>query len=521
MTDNKHAKNFKSTGIIVSLVMLFSKVCGMLRDIILAAMYGTATVEAISFSTASRIPLLFFDIALGTAVTSAFIPIYNEYIAKNDRKSADDFANKFMVLVFIITFSMALIGIVFSDLFVEVIASGLNSEQSYLASLLVKFLFPVIIFTGIAFCIVGILQSEGNFVIPALISLVSNGFLIIYLLVFKDRFGILGVAIAMLVGWFMQVVIQIPSLKKSPYTFKLKSPFGDKAIKRVCLLSLPIIISAWVQPINTMINIRLASGLNGGEAITSLDYANKLYIILVGVVAYTITNLTFPSISRLASLNDYENFGKMVSKSIIYAIMIIAPIMAGFIVLSTPIIRLFYERGMFSETSTRLTSLALMCYSTGMIGYALTEIMNKSFYSLKNGKTPMIVSCLGIGTNIVLSLVCINVLKTDLRGLAICASIASNLIGVTMLYLLNRKVGHIINKNFLVSLIKIFIAVLVMVVVVIQVNAYLPVNINKIISVAVPALSGAVVYAIMCIILKIDAFKSLIHIFDKFKKREG
>ena len=55
--------NIKTTGIIVSLVMLLSKVFGMLRDIIIASMYGTATVEAISFSTASRIPLLFFDIA--------------------------------------------------------------------------------------------------------------------------------------------------------------------------------------------------------------------------------------------------------------------------------------------------------------------------------------------------------------------------------------------------------------------------------------------------------------------------
>lgn len=511
--------NIKSTGIIVSCVMLLSKLFGMLRDIIIASMYGTSTNEAIAFSTASRIPLLFFDIALGTAVTSAFIPIYNEFIAANDRKSANEFASRFIILVLIITSSMAVLGMVFSDSFVRVIAGGLNGGQSELSSVLVRILFPVIAFTGVAFCFVGILQSEGNFVIPALISLVSNLFLIIYLLIFKDKFGVAGVAVAMLFGWFLQIIIQVPSLQKSEFIFKIRNPFKSDAIKRVCLLSLPIIISAWVQPINTMININLSSGLNNGEAITALDYANKLYIILVGVVAYTITNLTFPSISRMASKNDLYGYSETVSKSISYCVFVIAPVMVGFIVLAEPIIRLFYERGQFTSDSTYLTSRALVCYSFGMIGYGLTEIMNKSFYALKDGKTPMIVSCIGIGLNMFISVISINVFDAGFEVLAIAAAFSSNFIGIVMLLILNKKTEKILSLTLLKCVSKSLVSALVMGLCVFIVAKHLQAN-SIILSVFVPVFLGAIVYALCCFVFRSEELQSMLSLFKRIKGKE-
>ena len=95
MTMRITKKNTALTAGFLVMATLMAKVCGMLRDIVLAQMYGTGTNEAIAFSTASRIPLLFFDIALGSAVTSAFIPIFNEYLEKDGRKKAIEFKKNF------------------------------------------------------------------------------------------------------------------------------------------------------------------------------------------------------------------------------------------------------------------------------------------------------------------------------------------------------------------------------------------------------------------------------------------
>ncbi len=503
-------KNAAFTAVLVSASMLTAKVCGMVRDILLAGMYGTETVEAIAFSTASRIPLLFFDIALGTAVTSAFIPIYNEFLGKNQRERATDFSNRFMTLILFITTIIAAVGILFSGTVVKIIAGKLGAEQLLLASELVKILFPTIIITGMAYCMVGVLQSDGEFFIPSIISLVSNALLIVYLAVFGTRFGIYGIAVAMLLAWCTQILVQIPSLHRLHYRFRLKNPFGDPSIKRVCVLALPIIISAWVQPINSMININLASGLNDGAAVPALDYANKLYVILVGVFTYTITNLIFPSLSRVAALKDSDRFARIVRKSVQYVVFIIAPIMAGFLILNVPIIRLFYERGAFDAESTDLTSKALFFYSLGMVGFAISEIMNKSFYALQDGKTPMRVSMLSIGINIVLSLIFILGLHTGLEGLAFSASLAANLTGFGLLIILHRRVGQILNRPFFVSMVKIVISVLLMSAGVILTYQYAESAFGgKWLPLFLPAAVGAMLYVALCALLRLQELTDL------------
>ncbi|MBE7037499.1 MAG: murein biosynthesis integral membrane protein MurJ [Ruminococcaceae bacterium] len=519
MTKKNH--NTAITAIFVSLSMLMSKVLGMVRDIILASLYGTESVEAIAFSTASRIPLLFFDIALGTAVTAAFIPIYNEFLQKGEKEKAYNFSNAFITLVSVVTLFMVVIGCIFSSFVVKIIAGGLDFEKLNLASQLVKILFPAIFTTGIAFCFVGILQSDGEFVIPAMMSLVSNLFLILYLVFIKDRFGVFGIAIAMLVSYILQIVIQIPSLKKMGYKLKLKNPIGDDAIKRVCLLALPIIVSAWVQPINAMININLASSLNNGAAVPALDYANKLYIILVGVFTYTITNLTFPSLSRLVAADEKEKYADVVRKSVKYVIFIIGPVMAGFILMSEPIIRVFYERGAFDAFSTNLTSVALTFYSIGMIGFGINEVMNKAFYSLKDGKTPMRAAVLGIVINISMSIILVAFFRKGLWALALSASVSANVTGFLLLYLLHKRVSNILKKDLLVSIIKTLLSILIMSIVVVLVK-HLCIDLNKYFALLIPALSGAVVYVLMCVILKNEEFFDIIKtLLKKFIKKEA
>ncbi len=506
-------KNTALTAAFIVFATLSAKICGMLRDIFIAGMYGTSTNEAIAFSTATRIPLLFFDIALGSAVTSAFIPIFNEYLEKDSRKKAMQFSNYFINLVLLITVVLSIIGVVFNEQFVKLIAGGYDEQKIILSSQLVVILFPTIIFTGLAYCFVGVLQSFGEFYVPAIISLVSNGLLLLYLIFVGDRFGVHGVAAAMLVAWFSQVLVQIPSLAKQKYTYRPCLSFKNEGIIKVCKLALPIIISTWVQPINTMVNIRLASSMAGGSAVSALDYANKLYIILVGVFTFAITNLIFPSLSRAVAKDDRQEFADLMKNAVKYVMFIITPVMAGFLLISTSIIRLFYERGAFGAESTYLTSTALFFYSIGMLGYGVQEICNKAFYAMHNGKTPMIVSMLGIILNIVLSLVFVLGFGQGHWALAFSASVASNVIGFSMLFILNRKAKGIVDKQLIIYFAKILVSVVIMSITVWFINIKL-VNLNsKVLQVAIPAVCGGAVYFVSCILLKVpelnDALKMI------------
>ena len=513
----KTKKNTALTAAFLVMATLMAKVCGMLRDIVLAGMYGTGTNEAIAFSTASRIPLLFFDIALGSAVTSAFIPIFNEYLEKDGRQKAIEFSNYFINLILVITFVLSAIGIIFSESFVQLIAGGYDSEKIALSASLVKVLFPTIIFTGLAYCFVGILQSFGEFYVPAIISLVSNGLLLIYLAIFGNRFGVHGVAVAMLVAWSSQFIVQLPSLFKLRYSYRPVLSLRNEGIRKVCKLALPIIVSTWVQPINTMVNIRLASSMAGGGAVPALDYANKLYMILVGVFTFAITNLIFPSLSRATAKRDDKEFTSIVRQAIRYVMFIITPVMAGFLLLSTPIIRLFYERGAFGAESTALTSTALFCYSLGMLGYGIQEICNKAFYAMHDGGTPMKVSMAGIGVNVALSLIFVALLKQGHWALAFSASVAANLIGFTMMYILHRK-KPFMDKDTFIYFAKILASAVIMSIAVVLVRHFVPSD-SKVIGLFVPVTAGVVMYFAGCIVLGVNELRDILNmVLKKFSK---
>ena len=503
-------KNVALTACFMVAATLAAKVCGLLRDILIAAMYGTNTDEAIAFSSASRIPLLFFDIALGSAVTSAFIPIFNEYLTRDGKRRAFEFSNVFVNLVALITILLSVLGIVFSKQLVGIIAGGYDSGKRELIASLVVIIFPTIVFTGLAYCFVGILQSLGEFYVPAIISLVSNGFLILYLAIFKNRFGVRGVAFAMLAAWSLQFFVQIPSLIKCGYRYKPVLSLKDEGIRKVGMLALPIILSTWVQPINNLINIRLASSLADTGSVTALDYANKLYIILVGVFTFSITNLIFPSLSRACSEGDKEAFSNMSRRAIKYVVIIIMPVMFGFVILNKPIIRLFYERGQFDSHSTSLTATALLFYSLGMLGYGIQEICNKAFYALHNGKTPMVVSVVGISVNIALSIVLVAVFSATHWALAFSASIAANLMGFALLYLLQRSVGGIAGRELAGWFAKIFASCVLMSIAAVGVHRLVG-DSSKTLAVFVPAIVGAAVYFICCMAFRVSELTDIVN----------
>lgn len=484
----------KTAGIMIILTLL-AKVAGMLRDVLFASLYGTGG-QATAFLTASRIPLLFFDITLGAAIASSFIPVFNEYLETGKKEKALRYANTFINLILLITGIFCAAGMLFSRPITSLIGSGLAAGEKALAAKLVVVLFPTMIFTALAFALAGLLQSFGEFNIPAAISLASNGAMVLYLVLVRDRLGIEGVAVAMLISWGLQVVIQLPALKKTPFRYRPVLDLKDEGIKKTVLLALPILISSWVQPINSMVNIYLASFLNGGQAVAALDYANKLYIIFVGVLTYAISNLIFPELSRLEAGNKTEELAKLASKAAKTVLAVILPVMTLFLLLRTPLVRFVYERGEFGAESTALTASALLFYSLGMAGFAVTEILNKVFYATKDGRTPMLVAMGGILLNIVLSFLFVRWLGTGLWGVALAASISATAIGSALLIILNKRL-RLFCCGDLVNTAKLLLSSCVMAICVIVVRNCFPSNGNFFITfltLAASATVGLLVY---------------------------
>lgn len=496
----------KSTVKTVSFMMiatLFSKVAGLLRDMFIAATYGTESTEAIAYSYASSLPVQLFDFTLGAAVLATFIPIFNGYLEQGDRKRAIEFSNNFINITVLVSATISVLCMLFSKQIGLFIAPDLSAEAQLLLQKLIVIVLPTTIFTTLAYAFVGILQSLGEFNIPAIISMVSNVVIIAYLIFFDNIYGL---CIAMLVGWAMQFVIQIPSLVKKKYKYRLSLNFKDPGIKEAMLLAIPILVSSWVQPISVFVNKRYASAISGGGP--ALDYANRFYIIVVGIFVFAITNYIFPALSKKVGAKDNEGFSDILVQSVRVMLLIIVPVSAGMALLSKDVITLVYGRGEFNEYSINLTSSALQFFSIGMVAYGINEILNKCFYSMKNAKVPMLASFAGIIVSVVMSSLSVKVWHLGVPGLAVSSAVSVFVVAFVLIVSIQKKVGFI-NKQLMIHTFKVCASTIIMAAVIMAVKYYL-VDINAILRLLIAFVCGVIVYAVGLYIMRVKELSEVI-----------
>lgn len=517
----KKSKSFAFSAFLMGIIILLSKLMGLLRDVLIARNYGT-TEFAIAYETASKLPVTIFDFVLGGVVTSAFIPIYNSISVKKGKKDALDFLSSYINLILLITGAIALIGEIFAPLLINLIAPELSAETAALSAFLTRIMFPMVIFVGLAFSFVGFLQSEGEFNLPAVISLVSNLIMICYLLTLSDRFGVVGLSVAMLVGWAMQALVQLPSALKKGLRYSPRSPINTPEIKRAAKNTLPILIATWTTPLCSLINTRIASGIEGGRAITALGYANKLYIIIVGLFSFVATNLLFPYFAKSAASGNRDEADRMTRVSIRTLVFIIAPISVGVALLARPFISLIYENGTFTPSDTLLTAEALRCYSAGMIFAAISEVLTKSFFAVEQNRIPMFSSLVSMSVNILLVVIFGDYLSTG--GVALVTSIVSAVNMVFNLIFACRKKLITPSKSDAIDLTKSVISALVMGAGILIFNKYVTFG-GKIASLLVPTLAGVAIYALSVLILRSSEMELLIKFIggrnSKSKEGEG
>ncbi len=509
--NEKKSGGMIKTALLMIIITLSSKALGMVRDILLAASYGT-TSAAVAYDTASRLPLIIFDFVIGGVITASFIPVFNEILIKKSKREALDFASGYVNIILIITSALTVIGVAFSSTLVGILAPDIPDSTASLATVLSRIMFPMIIFTGLAFSFVGVLQSFGNFLLPALISLVSNLVMVLYFLVFNERFGIWGLAFAMLIGWGVQALIQLPAVIKNGFRFSFRTDLRSPYIKKSMAMALPILVSTWVQPFCNLINMRFASSVEGG--ISAMGYANRLYLIIVGVFTFVATNLLFPYFSKAKAKGDAEEETRLTRTSVRSLMLIILPITVGIWVLSEPMVSIIYQRGEFNALDAKMTAEALRFFALGMPFYALNEVCTKKFFAEQKTLPPMITALFSIVLNFLFVIILSE--KMGIGGIALSSSLA-----VLINSALNLAIRYIGGDKVLgwVDVFQIFVMLVASILMGAAVFFISP-HFSGIIGMIVSVLIGAIIYFFLCIFFGESMTRTVVFKIFNFVRRK-
>jgi putative peptidoglycan lipid II flippase len=305
-------------------------------------------------------------------------------------------------------------------------------------------MFPFILLVSMAALAMGMLNSRNVFGVPALASSFYNlgsifgGVTMAWWI--DPTFGpraLIGMAIGTLLGGFLQMAVQLPSLRKIGFRFHFDFGWNDPEVKRVLVLMLPAVIAASAVQVNVMVNSVFASYLGDG-AVSWLSYAFRLMQLPLGIFGVAIATVTLPAVSKIAAGGDMAHFRDTLAKALRLALFLTLPATVGLVLMSDEIIGLIYQRGKFSPEDTLQTGAALKFYAVGLMAYACIKVLSPAFYALERKWTPMLVSFGAIGLNVLLNWQLTFQLGMGHRGLALSTGLAA-VVNFVALYLLMRK----------------------------------------------------------------------------------
>ena len=455
----------------VSLSVFTSRITGLLRESIMARLFGAGLVYD-AFMLGFRIPNLTRDLFAEGALSSAFVPTFTEYLTTRGKEEAARLANLVATALMIIVGSICAAGTMFAPALVRLFAPGYAAVPGKfeLAVTMTRIMFPFLLLVALAAQAMGILNASNRFGVPAMASTFFNigsvGFGIVLGVLLGPALRlsrIEGMAVGVVLGGALQLFWQLPSLHRLGYRFRPAFGWSDSGVVKILKMMAPAILGNAAVQINVLVNTNFAStiydphrGFDG--PVSWLSYAFRFMQLPLGLFGVAMASATLPSISRSAAQGNMEEFRRTLSHSLAMVFLLTLPSSLGLIVLGKSIIGAIYQGGRFQVYDTQQTALALSCYSIGLMGYAALKVLTPAYYALGDARTPMLVSLASILVNYSVASTMIRVAGLRHAGLALSTS-AVALSGFALLFMILRKrLGGIYGRALLTQVFRVGVA---------------------------------------------------------------
>jgi putative peptidoglycan lipid II flippase len=448
--------NTKAAGII-GLAVMCSRVLGLVREQVCAALFGGGGAMD-AFTAAFRIPNLLRDLFAEGALSTAFVTTFTKTIARSGDAAAWRLANKVATLTLVVLGSICVAGMVFSSQLVSLLAPGFGPEKAALTAQLTRIMFPFIVMVSMAALVMGMLNSKSVFGIPAMASSFFNigsivGGVTLGAWIDPD-FGpraLVGLAIGTLIGGALQLAVQLPPLSRLGFKYSPDFRWRDPGVNSILMLMGPSVIAASTTQFNVLVNSMFASTLGDG-AIFWLAIAFRLMQLPLGLFGVALGTVTLPLLSRLVVAGHMTGFRAELARAMRLMFLLTVPSTIGLMMLAEPIISVLYQHGRFGANEAAQAGGALRFYAIGLAGYAALKVLVNAFYALDRRKTPMLVSFLAVGLNLLFNWVFTFRLHWGHLGLAFSTGCVATTNFAVLYVLMYRQLGGLETRRMAVLL---------------------------------------------------------------------
>lgn len=387
---------------IISGATLFSRIVGFARDAVIAMLLGAGIYSDVFF-LAFRIPNLMRKFFSDGVLSISFVPVFSRHLIHQGRDDAFAMARSAFCLVSILSVGAVLTGMIFAPFFVQFMAPGYSSDsyQFSLAVFLSRIMMPYLTCISLMAVAMGVLNSLGHFIAPAVAPIVFNGVIILFALLIAPGIDppVVGLAAGVTAGGIFQVAFQLPVLRKQGFRLAVRGAcLAHQGALQAGRLLIPAVIGASADHVNILVGTFMASALASGS-ISHIYYAERLVQFPLALFAVSASIVLLPELSKMTATGAMEEAGGVFASGLELVFFITFPAMAGLMVLREPVVALLFRQGAFDAAAVAETADVLLFFSSGLWAFAGTRLFVSLYVSVSDRMIPMKAGLVSIAVN--------------------------------------------------------------------------------------------------------------------------
>ena len=454
--------SFVGPAVILTGAFIASRAVGLARDVAIGAQFGTSLDNDL-YVAAFRLPDTIFSLLAGGALGSALIPVFARRLTRSKRAALWRLASAVGSLTVLVCGLAALALAVCAPWLVMVIFPGFTGAAAERLVVLVRILALAPLLFALGEVTRRALNTLEHFLAPALgLVLYNAAILTAALTVARGEAGVTGLAVGAVCGAGLYVLIQVPALISRGARYTPRLGLHDTAVRDIVRLMGPRLVGQGAVHLNVLLTASIASVLPAGR-LAALNYAWLAMLLPLGIFGMSLADAIFPTFASLAARGRSDALARTISRMLGLVLFLTVPAAVGLAVAGWPFVATLLERGAFTTESTTLTVAALSWYALGLPAHAALEILTRSFFALRDTRTPVIVGVLAMVSYVALALLLVG--RLEHVALAMALSVVTTVEAMVLLFLLRRRLPGLAQTGLPLSLLRTALAAIALVIV--------------------------------------------------------
>lgn len=444
----------------ISGLTLFSRITGLLRDILIASSFGAGPLTD-AFWVAFRIPNLLRRLFAEGAFSQAFVPILGEVRTHQNQEAVRQLLDHVAQILTLILILVTVVGIVGAPWVVTAMASGMRAAARQgdfdAAVWMTRMMFPYILCMSLVALASGILNTWSRFAVPAFTPVLLNLSMIgasLYLSPYMDT-PIYGLAIGVMAGGILQLLVQwfaLGRLSLLPrYSRHVSKAWHDPTVRRIMRQMLPATLGVSVAQLSLLINTNIATWLTPGS-VTWLSFADRLMEFPTALLGVALGTVLLPSLSAAHASQDHDRYSALLDWGLRLMLMLGLPAALGLAMLSDGLVATLFNYGAFNAHDVAQTRLAVMAYSAGVLGLLAIKILAPGFYAKQDIRTPVRIAIFVLVLTQIFNLIFVPLYAH--AGLALSIGLGAIVNALCLVVLLHRRQLYVPRAGWGIFLLK-------------------------------------------------------------------